>query len=272
MPPFVWINQSAADVANNKIVYLSPQYYGFDVGLQYAPSAGNAFANASTSSPLQTTTCNQAGPNCISVTSGNDSTRFYNQVGGGVRYQQLFGAVDFKAYGYGATAQKENLTTGPYFTPAQIRSGVAGASTSTIRYDNLAFYKAGTAITFANLTFAADYIGGAANGQSGLRPTGAPALNAILTGITYANGPITAGIEFGNIWSQGAAQLTGATQRHEYEFALGGAYKLAPGLQLAAEYQYAYRHQNGYNFSTAAIGSTVDAKSQQILFATILTW
>ena len=43
-PPFVWIDQAAADVGNNKIVYLSPQYYGLDVGVQYAPSEGNAFA------------------------------------------------------------------------------------------------------------------------------------------------------------------------------------------------------------------------------------
>ena len=274
-PPFVWINQAGADVANNKIVYLSPQYYGFDAGVQYAPNAGNAFTNSVGSSPLQTVTCNQAGPNCISVTSGNDATRFYNQVGGGVRYQQLFGAVDFKVYTFAETAQRENLTTGPYFTPAQIRAGVPGASTQNIRYDNLGFYKAGTAITAANFTFAFDYIGGAVNSQEGEKPVGAPNMNAVLPGLTYANGPVTAGVEFGDIWSQGAAQLTGATQRHEYEFALGGAYKLAPGVQLAAEYQYAYRHQNGWNFATNSLGfngSTQDAQSQQVLFATILTW
>ena len=274
-PPFVWINQAGADVANNKIVYLSPQYYGFDAGVQYAPNEGNALQNSAGASPLQTTVCNQAGPNCISVTSGNDATRFYNQVGGGVRYQQLFGAVDFKVYTFAETAQRENLTTGPYFTPAQIRAGVPGASTQNIRYDNLGFYKAGTAITAANFTFAFDYIGGAVNSQEGEKPVGAPNMNAVLPGLTYANGPVTAGVEFGDIWSQGAAQLTGATQRHEYEFALGGAYKLAPGVQLAAEYQYAYRHQNGWNFATNSLGfngSTQDAQSQQVLFATILTW
>jgi hypothetical protein len=271
-PPFVWIDQAAADVGNNKIVYLSPQYYGFDAGVQYAPSEGNALQNSAGASPLQSTTCNQAGPNCISVTSGNDTTRFFNQVGGGVRYQQLFGAVDVKAYGFTETAQKENLTTGPYFTPAQIRRGVAGASLTNIRYDNLFFYKAGTAITFANFTFAFDYIGGQANGQEGLLPSGGSNLNAILPGITYANGPFTVGTSFGDIWSQGAGQLTGATQRHEYEFAVGGSYKVAPGLQLIAEYQYAYRHQNGYNFATATIGNTVDAQSQQVVFSTVLTW
>jgi hypothetical protein len=271
-PPFVWIDQAGADVANTKIVYLSPQYYGFDAGVQYAPNEGNALQNSAGASPLQTTVCNQAGPNCISVTSGNDATRFFNQVGGGLRYQQLFGAVDFKAYTFGETAQKENLTTGPYFTPAQVRAGVAGASVTNLRYNNLGFYKAGTAITFANVTFAFDYIGGDVNSQEGVLPVGGAKMNAILPGITYAKGPFSVGTSFGDIWSQGAAQLTGATQRHEYEFAAGGSYRVAPGLQLIAEYQYAYRHQNGYNFNTAAIGNTVDAQSQQVIFATVLTW
>jgi hypothetical protein len=275
MPPFVWLTGTGAETGNSKIVYLSPQFYGFDVGVQYAPNQGNSFQNSAGSSPLQQTTCNQAGQNCISVTSGNDSTRWYNQVAGGVRYQQLFGAVDFKAYGYGQTAQKENLTTGAYFTPAQLRAGVAGASTNNLRYQNLGFYKAGTAVTFANFTFALDYIGGTVNTTEGLLPEGGSKLNALLPGITYAYGPITAGIEFGEIWSQGAAQLAGATQRHEYEFATGGAYKLAPGVQLVAEYQYAYRHQSGWNFATNSLGvggTTQDARSQAVVFSTVLTW
>jgi hypothetical protein len=276
--PFVWLDQAAADVANTKIVYLSPQFFGVDFGVQYAPSAGNAFQNATGGSPLQSATCNQAGPNCINVSSGNDASRWFNQVGGGARYQQNFGAVDFKLYAFGETAQKENLTvggvggTGTYFTAAQVRADVTGASTQNIRYQNLGFYKAGTAITFANTTLAFDYIGGAVNGQLGLTPQGGANMNALLPGITYANGPLTAGAMFGDVWSQGAAQLAGFSQRHEYEFALGGAYKLAPGVQVVGEYQYAYRHQSGYNFATGGIGNTVDAQTQQVLFSTVLTW
>jgi hypothetical protein len=270
-PPFVWLSQAGAEVGNSKIVYLSPQFFGFDVGVQYAPTAGNSFSNGATASPLQTASCNQAGQNCIGVTSGNDSTRWYNQVGGGVRWQQNFGALDVKAYAFGETAAKENRTVGAYSTPAIARV-TEGAGTTNLRYDNLGFYTGGVAVTLANFTFAVDYIGGAVNGQLALRPSGGASENAVLPGITYANGPLTAGIVFGDIWSQGDARLTGLSQRHEYEFATGGAYKLAPGVQLVGEYQYDYRHQNDYNFSTAAIGSTKDAQTQQILFSTVLTW
>ena len=90
-PPFVWLSQVGAEYANSKIVYLSPQFYGFDFGVQYAPNEGNAFANASGATAFQSTPCNQAGPSCINVSSGNDPTRWINQVGAGLRYQHVSG-------------------------------------------------------------------------------------------------------------------------------------------------------------------------------------
>ena len=167
--PFVWLAQAGADYGNNKIVYLSPQFFGFDFGVQYAPNMGNSFANEGLS-----VGCNQAASTCINVSSGNDPTRWLNQVGAGLRFQQTFGPVDFKAYGFYETAGKENLTTSAYTTTAQARAGtVIGGVTSgvqTLRYDNLSFYKAGVAVTAANITLAADYIGGAVNGQLSMRP------------------------------------------------------------------------------------------------------
>jgi porin-like protein len=111
--PFVWLAQAGAEYGNNKIVYLSPQFYGFDFGVQYAPSMGNAFQNAGLN-----VGCTQASASCVTLTSGNDPTRWYNQVGLGLRYQQSLGAVDVKAYGFYETAGKENLTTAAYTTAA----------------------------------------------------------------------------------------------------------------------------------------------------------
>ncbi len=271
--PFVWLAQAGAEYGNNKIVYLSPQFFGFDFGAQYAPSEGNAFSNASGATPLQSTTCNQAGLNCINVSSGNDATRWYNQVGAGIRYQQTFGFVDFKAYGFYETANKEDLTTTAYITPAVARATGAGAT--TLRYDNLNFYKAGIAVTAFNITAAADYIGGAVNGQLAMRPAGGAPTNALVTGLTYANGPLVLGAEIGIIDTQGDARLTHVSQRHEYEVAFGGNYKLAPGLQLVGEYMYTHRHQGGYDFNQGALGTggaTRDAQGQGFDFATVLTW
>ena len=75
---------------------------------------------------------------------------------------------------------------------ATIAPGVTGG-VQHLRYDNLNFYKAGVAVTAANFTLAADYIGGAINGALSMRPTGGVPTNAVMTGLTYANGPITLG-------------------------------------------------------------------------------
>jgi len=267
--PFVWLAQAGAEYDNTKIVYLSPQYYGFDFGAQYAPNMGNTYQMTGAG-----VGCNQAGPNCIAVTSGNDATRWYNQVAFGLRFQQTFGAVDFKAYGYYQTAGKESLTTSAYVSPSPT------ANPLNLRYDNLSFYKFGTAITAMNTTFAFDYIGGAINGQLQMRPSGGVNMNAFVTGITYANGPITLGIEYGNVQSQGAPGLTGLSQRNEQEFAVGGVYRVAPGLALAGEYMYTFRHQGGFNFNTGTVGvipgstrlSTSNGQGQGVVLSTILTW
>jgi hypothetical protein len=272
--PFVWLAGAGAEYANNKIVYLTPQYFGFDFGVQYAPSMGNSFQASGLNA-----SCNQASATCINLTSGGDATRWYNQVGVGLRYQQAFGPVDFKVYGFYETAGKENLTTGAYITPAVARS--TGA-TATLRYDNLSFYKAGVAVTAMNFTLAADYIGGAVNNQLNMRPAGGAPMNSVVTGVTYVNGPLVVGAEIGLVNDQGDARLVGVSQRRETEIAFGGSYKLAPGLQLVGEYMYEYRHQGGFDFNLNAVavgagGTTAgavtrDAKSNNFLLGTVLTW
>lgn len=275
-PPFVWLSQAGAEYSNSKVVYLTPQLFGFDFGVQYAPNQGSSFQNQGNG-----VGCTQAGPSCINVTSGNDATRWINQVGVGLRFQQTFGPVDVKLYGFYETAGKEMLTTSPYETPAQSRgvgalpAGAPGASAQFLRYDNLSFYKAGAAVTFLNFTAAADYIGGRVNGQLNMAPTGGVRTNAVVTGLTYANGPITAGAEIGIIDNQGDARLAGVSQRHAYEIGFGGAYRLAPGVQLVGEYQYEQQHQGGFDFATGTLGTagrTHDAKGQGFLFSTVLTW
>jgi hypothetical protein len=279
--PFVWLAQAGADYGNSKIVYLSPQFFGFDFGVQYAPNMGNTYQTAGLS-----VSCNQASTTCINASSGSDPTRWLNQVGVGLRYQQTFGPVDLKAYGFYEAAGKEQLTTNAYSTADQARTqtvinGVRSSS-QTLRYDNLNFYQAGVAVTAANITLAASYIGGAINGQLSMRPTGGASMNAVVTGLTYVKGPITLGAAIGLIDSQGDARMAGVSQRHEYEVAFGGAYKLAPGVQVVGEYMYTHRHQGGFDFANNNLGTspanattgslTRDAQGQGFLFSTVLIW
>jgi predicted porin len=267
--PFVWLSQAGAEYGNSKIVYLSPQMFGFDFGLQYAPSEGNSFQNEGSGAG-----CNQASPGCISLSAGNDPTRWINQFAAGLRYQHTFGPVDVKAYGLWETAGKENLTTGPY--------GLPGPTTNpqALRYDNLGFWSMGAAVSAANITVAADYLTGSVNNQLNMKPEGGAPMSAVLTGLTYANGPVILGAEIGMVNDQGAAQLTGFSQQHDVEIAFGGNYKLAPGVQLVGEYMYEYRHQGAFDFNSGAVGAiqpngarlTRDARANALVFSTVLTW
>jgi hypothetical protein len=290
-----WLAQAGNEYGNAKIVYLTPQIFGFDFGVQYAPSMGNAYQNNTQTQALSPTVCNQASNTCINVSSGDDAQRWLNQVGVGGRFQQTFGAVDFKLYGFYEAAGKEDLTTtGLATTTGYIPLSATGKTTSSagpgylnananfLHYDNLSFYQAGVAVTALNFTAAMSYIGGRYNSQMAMDPTGGVNENAEVFGLTYANGPVTAGIDAGIIDSQGSQNLVGVSQRHEFEFGFGGAYKVAPGLQLVGEYQYVYRHQGGFDFNTGGLGnscpsetpgcSTRDAHGQGFLFATVLTW
>jgi predicted porin len=106
-----------------------------------------------------------------------------------------------------------------------------------------------------------------------MRPTGGVNLNAVVTGLTYANGPIVVGAEIGLINGQGDARLVGISQRRETEVAFGGSYRFAPGVQAIAEYMYEYRHQGDYNFASGAVGAgTGDARANSFLVGTVLTW
>jgi len=271
--PFAWLAQAGAEYSNTKIVYLTPQFYGFDFGVQYAPSMGNAYSNSTGGTANGPALCNAASATCINTSTGNDPTRWLNQVAAGVRYQGTIGPVNLGAYAVYETAGKESTTN----TIAAGGAGyVAGATaTNLLRYDNLSFVNAAVKIEVPSVgvTWSFDYIGGALNGQLAMRPTGGAPENAFLTGLVYKNGPWVFGVEAGIVESQGQANLAKISQRKETEVAFGGTYNVAPGLALVGEFMHTERHQGNFDFVTGAPSTmTRDAKGNGVMFGTVVTW
>jgi hypothetical protein len=261
---YPWLAQAGAEYGNNKVVYMSPQIYGLDVGLQYAPGQGNAFANSAGGAA-----CSTAGTvdNCNGVTTGANSSHWYNQFGVGARYEHTFGPVDVKAYGFYEISGHEGLTTGKYTV------GGAPSASGTLHYNGLDFYQVGAAVTTQGLTLAATHIGGKDNGQLGLVPTGGADMDATIGGLTYINGPWVVGANIGLITNQGDATLAGISQRYGLVTAVGGNYKVAPGINLVLEYEYNHQHQGGYDFVTNTHDKlNNDVDSQGFTFSTMLTW
>jgi len=277
--PFAWLAQAGSEYSNNKIVYLTPQFFGFDFGIQYAPNMGNSFSQSTSANAQSSTLCTQPGAACMNLTSGLDTTRWINQVAVGARYQGTFGPVWLGAYAVYEAAGKETgingATVAGNLTLSQRGIGGTAAGAGTLLYDNLSFVNAGVAVSVPSvgITWALDYTGGAVNGQLAMRPNGGVSENAFVTGLIYRNGPWVLGAEFGIVESQGDARLTKLTQRKETEIAFGGTYNAAPGLAFVLEYMHTERHQGQFDFAAGTPSTlTRDGRANGVLFSTVVTW
>ena len=277
--PYPWLSLSAAEYTTPKIVYMSPKFFGFDVGAAYVPSQTNGYDNSavfpgSAGAPLCSNLANGANTGnsgCSTLSSSSalpDATRYRNLGEVGIRYNGDFGPVSLLAYAAYYGSSKVNYTGVPGKTV-----GLGGSSASG-NYQNLSIGSFGTAVTFAGLTFGANYLTGETNGQIALNPGGAPAMNAVTAGVQYIIGALTVGAVYGQIDSQGSAALVNNTQRHETEFDAGGTYKIAPGLSAYADYYYAQRHQGNFNFQTGAVNTAANnnVHGQAVLLGMAVNW
>ena len=281
---YPWLAQGGAEYANNKITYLSPQIYGFDVGLQYAPNQGNAYQMSSplasfssvgvVGQPTSLASPALGGDSLISTTTGNTSNRWYNQAGAGVRYEHTFGAVDVKAYGFYEHAAGEDAAFYTTVRPRHPWLYRRKRQRYALRSDQLLSGRSGGDDPRPDRRRHLPGRPGQQPACPRCRPARAP-MDATVFGLTYLNGPWTIGSAFGIINSQGNANLNGISQRHQFEAALGGNYKLAPGVNLVLEYNYYQTHQGDFNFMTNAAGGGSaynDIHGQALFMSTVLTW
>jgi hypothetical protein len=272
-----WLSGNGTEYGDNKIVYLSPSFYGVDVGFEYAPNMGNSFSNSATSDPYAVGPCNVASANCINVTSGTDESRWINRWGFGARFIETFAGATVQGYAdYTLSGHAQNPTA-VQAGPTHLTTGSGG-----LKYDGQSFFNGGLAASYLGFTINGDVTAGRINGSNGLDPTGGVPMHAELGAISYAIGPFSVGALAGIEDSQGSANLVNTSQRHEFAVAFGGAYRIAPGINLCLEYQYEQRHQGDFNFNTnvsgpvAATGASGtsgnDIRAQGISFATIINW
>jgi hypothetical protein len=258
--PFPFLSLVGAEYANNKLVYLSPQFAGFDFGIQWAPNTSNGNGNGAGTTFNTIAGCPTASSNCPSLSSssvGADGARVLNQTAVGTRYQGKVGSIGVLAYGVYEFSGHTNFT------------GPVGAQT----YDNLSFGSIGVALSRSGFTVGGNWIGGAVNGQGAPKPSGGAGMQAWTAGVTYKTGPLTIGAVGEYINSQGSPLLTGKTQRTEYALDAGASYVVAPGLVGFVEYLYQNRKQNGFNFATGTAGAAYNVvQSQGLEAGTTIYW
>jgi predicted porin len=269
-PAFVFLGQAGNEYDNNKLVYLSPQFAGFDFGLQYAPNTSNGFGNGGNNTNGLTNSiigagtgtglsCSVANSGCPSLSSGpgiQDGARMINQTAVGARYQGLLGGVGVLAYGvyeFSGHADYTGLTT-----PAILGVTSQPGSKFSGQYNNLSIGSGGVALSYAGVTVGGNVVGGQMNGQLGLQPKNGAPLIGYLLGAKYTAGPLVFGIVGEEYWEQGTATLSGITQRRARGIDAGVSYQIAPGLLTYAEYLWNDQYQGANNFITGAINSNAN--------------
>jgi predicted porin len=276
--PFPFYAQNGIEYGNMKIVYLSPQFAGFDIGVEYAPSNSNAeqngnCTNGTTSSPSALGVTGVNATNCTTLASSptaSDAIRYTNQVEAGARYQGTLGPVALLVHG-------SYLGSGIVDYTGALPTNHAGSHWNG-KYNPLSVFQGGVAMTIAGLTIGGLVNSGAMNnnGQGTPQPVGGVSQTAFVIGGQYSIGDFTAGIAYEQADSQGSANLVGVSQRHEWGINPGIDYKIAPGLQVFAEYWYGQRHQSQFNFATgsatAGTGAYNDVRSQVFLVGSAVYW
>lgn len=187
-----------------KIIYLSPQFFGFDFGVSYAPNGREGEGFASPTGAMQRDT--------------SDSIR--NELSGAIRYRGSFGNVGV------ATTFAAMRADAP--EPA------LAATAQTLQ--DITAYHVGVALTGFGLTVGGEYnwgkYGGAATGRTAIR-NGLSNSNNWAIGATYTVGAFA----LGGFYGQGERDNGGAlADREQTIWGLGAAYTLAPGMELVANY------------------------------------
>jgi len=187
-----------------KIIYLSPQFFGFDFGVSFAPNNGEGERV-------------EQGNTTFSQRNRQTLT---NELSAGLRYRGSFGNVGVQA-GFGAMRADAPERTD------------AGAATAL---QDVQAMTAGLAVTAFGVTVGGEYTwgkyGGASVGRTALA-TGRDNSKHYVLGLTYS----MSGISVGGYYGAGTQDNgPNVAEREQRVWGLGAAYNLAPGLDLIASY------------------------------------
>jgi predicted porin len=193
---------------STKIIYLSPQFAGFDASFSYAP---NRFEGETATSPTSTAIFQR----------DRTGTTLENEISAALRYRGTFGPVGVSAslVGQFATPQSQSATGAPIAAKDQ----------------NISVYAAGLLLRAYGFAVGGDYTWGNYRGTPGNTgiAQGIDGSTQWATGITYTIGALT----IGGMYSQGTQDNGGTVaDRTQTYMGVGAAYVLAPGMTLFANY------------------------------------
>ncbi|MCA3365144.1 MAG: porin, partial [Roseomonas sp.] len=221
-----------------KIIYLSPQFFGFDVGFSYAPQN---FEGERPDVP----TSNQVFQ--------RDRTGVMNAMAGIIRYRGTFGDFGVRASFAGLKADAPQVT------------GTSLERTAP-RNQNLTMYSAGLLVAAYGFQLGGEYAWGNYSGQ--MTGTINPKLDSSdhwILGATYTLGAWQFGGQYGVAKQDNGTDKDGAPfkDREQTYWGIGLQYTMAPGMILFANYNQV-RDDNILNGAAGVKGTGVDLSTRTV--------
>ncbi len=264
---------------SSKIIYMSPQFYGFDFGASFAP---NYNGGEDTGCPNNGASgfCDRSiaftGAGAIGIPSAlPDYAARKNEYQLAARWRGNVAGVGLAAtVGYiGSSAARDiHPVSG---TQARVFSG-------------LNIWQIGAQASYMGFTVGANYMWGDFNWFYGTNLRGARPSEQISVGGQYAAGPFTVG---GNLFTGlfEGAQATGfaantaggftgvlnpnnRARERRWGFGVGANYRLAPGMDLIAEYVYFSRREQGQDFDPFRAGGQNRSTANVLMLGTRLAF
>jgi predicted porin len=195
-----------------KIIYLSPQFFGFDGGVSFAPNTGEGERPDTASS----TTAFQ-----------RDRTGLENEISAALRYRGTFGDIGVSASLGGVWADAASLS--------------ANGQPIAVKAQNVTAYSAGLLLRGFGFQVGGEYTWGKYNGSGAGGTALAKGLDESshwLLGAVYTIGAFSVGAQYGQGMQDNGTSTTGAnlSDRTQTYLGLGVAYVVAPGMTLFANY------------------------------------
>jgi len=246
----------------SKIIYMSPQFFGFDFGASYAPNA-NGGRDQGCPNDASSGFCDRAyaftgARNFGIYAAGPEQAARRNEYQAAVRWRGNMAGVGIAATaGYIGAGAANDMT----FSGTQVRV-----------FNNLNIWQVGVQGSYAGFTLGANYTRGDYNFFWGNTLRGDRPAEQIVVGGQYVAGPITVGANFttgvfegqnrdtfvdtgtaltrtrtATVGSSGLntpANSNGLSSMRRWGMGIGANYRLAPGMDLIAEYvHYSVREQ-----------------------------
>lgn len=262
---------------NTKIIYLSPQFFGFDFGGSFAFNYNEGEDTGCSS--------NQSSGWCDSSYAFTGAANFGIAAAGpnmAVRRNEYQGALRWR----GSLAGVGLSVTGGYVGSGAARElSPLGVQRSV--FQPLGVWQVGAQASAYGLTVGAQYEHGASNFFWGNPMKGDRPMDQIFAGASYTVGPFTIGGNYVMQTVEGASRTTygytngvltttpnagGAGLMRRLGYGIGANYRLAPGLDLVAEYSSYTVAERGRDLDPSNVGTQDRSTAKVFILGTRLAF